>query len=292
MAKLSRILVPVEFSPRCQGAVHYAEALASHFQSEIVLLHVISPPVAYFGGLDAGSWYTNDELTDDLQRARTNLLDAFPCDPGPRCTVRRIVCVGDPACRVVETAAVEKCDLIVMPTHGHGPFRRFLLGSVTAKVLHDAICPVWTGPHMETASNHNALGVHHVLCAVDLAAPTRCVLSWAGQFAAEFGARVSMLHAIPAAETRLGPLYFDPEWRAMLARQAAEHMEYLAEDIGVRAEIVIESGEVASVVRDVARERNCDLVVIGRGTSLHAHRRLPTHAYAIARESPCPVVSV
>ncbi len=38
-----------------------------------------------------------------------------------------------------------------MPTHGYGPFRRFILGSVTAKVLHDADCPVWTGVHLEEA---------------------------------------------------------------------------------------------------------------------------------------------
>ena len=36
-----------------------------------------------------------------------------------------------------------------MPTHGYGPFRRFILGSNTAKVLHDADCPVWTGVHVE-----------------------------------------------------------------------------------------------------------------------------------------------
>ena len=33
----------------------------------------------------------------------------------------------------------------MMPTHGCGPLRRFLLGSVTAKVLHDVSTAVWTG---------------------------------------------------------------------------------------------------------------------------------------------------
>ena len=42
--------------------------------------------------------------------------------------------------------------VILMPTHGYGPFRRFILGSNTAKVLHDADCPVWTGVHLETLS--------------------------------------------------------------------------------------------------------------------------------------------
>jgi nucleotide-binding universal stress UspA family protein len=38
-----------------------------------------------------------------------------------------------------------------LPTHGLGAFRRSLIGSITAKVLHDAECPVWTGVHLAQA---------------------------------------------------------------------------------------------------------------------------------------------
>ena len=78
MANLSRILVPVEFSPRCQGAVQYAEALAHQFHSEIVLLHVISPPTVMVGSFDSASWYNGEEFTRELETARRNDLDAFP----------------------------------------------------------------------------------------------------------------------------------------------------------------------------------------------------------------------
>jgi hypothetical protein len=47
----------------------------------------------------------------------------------------------------VEFAANHHVDLVMMPTHGVGTFRSFLVGSVTAKVLHDANCPVWTAAH-------------------------------------------------------------------------------------------------------------------------------------------------
>jgi len=56
---------------------------------------------------------------------------------------------GDPAECIVRVAQENAVDLIVMPTHAHGRFRRFLLGSVTAKVLHDTDCPVLTGVHHE-----------------------------------------------------------------------------------------------------------------------------------------------
>jgi nucleotide-binding universal stress UspA family protein len=43
MPTFSRILAPIAFSARCQGAVQYAEALACHFHSQLVLLHVVTP---------------------------------------------------------------------------------------------------------------------------------------------------------------------------------------------------------------------------------------------------------
>jgi nucleotide-binding universal stress UspA family protein len=49
-----------------------------------------------------------------------------------------VVLQGDPARQFVDFAHSSNTDLIVMPTHGYGQFRQFILGSITAKVLHDA----------------------------------------------------------------------------------------------------------------------------------------------------------
>jgi hypothetical protein len=61
----------------------------------------------------------------------------------------RVLVEGDPATEIVNHAKNERIDLIMMPTHGHGPFRALLLGPVTAKVLHDAECPVRTTAHTD-----------------------------------------------------------------------------------------------------------------------------------------------
>jgi hypothetical protein len=63
--------------------------------------------------------------------------------------VTRSVISGDPAKVIVDYAADHRIDLIVMPTHGRGAFRSLLLGSVTAKVLHDSNCAVLTTAHAE-----------------------------------------------------------------------------------------------------------------------------------------------
>jgi nucleotide-binding universal stress UspA family protein len=292
MVKLSRILVPVEFSPRCHGAVQYAEALAKRFHSEIVLLHVVIPPVTSFGAMEAMAYENVAELTRELFTARKEELDRFPCEAPAGIAVRRVVMEGDPARIIVEYSGSDASDLIVMPTHGYGPFRRFLLGSVTAKVLHDSKCPVCTGPHMEQAPDYESIAFRHVACALDLGPHSRDVLCYAGQFAAAAEAKLTVIHALPPSTTSMGGFYFDPEWGIQLTKMARQRIEFLLGDIGLKAEIAIESGETPLAVRSVAERVGANVVVIGRGSTPHAHGHLPCNTYAIVRESPCAVIAL
>ncbi len=52
---------------------------------------------------------------------------------------------SEPGTLIDEVVAQENIDLVMMPTHGHGPMRRMLLGSITGKVLHDVQATVFTG---------------------------------------------------------------------------------------------------------------------------------------------------
>jgi nucleotide-binding universal stress UspA family protein len=272
--------------------VQYAEALSCHFHCEIVLLHVVIPPLANFSSFEAMAYTSADDLAREIAGQRTDDLEAFPCATPPDAAVRRVVLEGDPTQTIVEFAASEKCDLIVMPTHGYGPFRRFLLGSVTAKVLHDAICPVWTGPHMERAPDYSSVHFHNIICAIDLGPHSRTVLGWAAGFAREFGARLSIVHAIPSSATRLGGFYFDPDWRTQLTRTAVEHIGFLRREMQIEASVAIEAGEPPLVVTTAAEATSADLLVIGRGSTPRAHGHLPTNAYAMVRQSRCPVVTI
>ena len=72
MAWLSRILAPVDFSPRCRGAVQYAETLSCRFHSELILLHVVVPPLA-FPTAEAMAYSTAGDLTaEGWSRVRSN----------------------------------------------------------------------------------------------------------------------------------------------------------------------------------------------------------------------------
>ncbi|MGA3015603.1 MAG: universal stress protein [Bryobacteraceae bacterium] len=292
MAWLSRILAPVDFSPRCRGATEYAETLSCHFHSELILLHVVAPPVALYAAPEAMAYSTASELTVERLEQRKIELGAYLGGQCPDIPLAQEVVEGDPAREIVDYARGHDVDLIVMATHGYGPFRRFLLGSVTAKVLHDAGCPVWTGPHLEDAPSYQTIGFRSIVCAIDLAKGSRAVLEWAGRFAQEYGAELAIVHVLPESLVHWGGVYFDPEWRSQAAAAARDQIVRLQQELYPAVEVLIEIGDVPVVVSDVASRRKADLLVIGRGRDSGLLGRLRANAYAILRESPCPVVTI
>jgi nucleotide-binding universal stress UspA family protein len=279
-----KILLPVEFSERCRGAARYGEALACHFQAELVLLHVLTPPYAiYSGGADVAAYASvADILEERLDQAR-QALEAF-CEAHLQPGVREVVLEGDAAGTIVEYAHQARFDLIVMPTHGYGPFRRFLLGSVTAKVLHDVDCPVWTGPHLEQAPEWQSVALRRIACAIDLEPHSPAVLGWAASMAREYGAELLIVHAVPAP-----PLHPHAARRPDCLKQ---RIEALQQELAASGEVRMETGDVPAAVTHAVRDAHADLLVIGRSRSAGVAGRLRANAYAIVRDAPCPVVSI
>jgi nucleotide-binding universal stress UspA family protein len=178
----------------------------------------------------------------------------------------------------------------VLPTHGYGPFRRFILGSVTAKVLHDAECPVWTGVHMQDPLTE-AVGFHKIICAIDLENHSVKPLSWAWEMGQELGSKVTIVHAIPALGSER-PEYLEGKWSEYLIQQTMARIQELQDEAGTNAAVCIRAGKIAQAVAAAANDLRASIMVIGRGMATAFAGRLRTYSYAIIRESPCPVVSV
>jgi nucleotide-binding universal stress UspA family protein len=77
-----------------------------------------------------------------------------------------------------------------------------------------------------------------------------------------------------------------------LTRTAVEHIGFLRREMEIEASVAIEAGEPPLVVTTAAEATSADLLVIGRGSTPRAHGHLPTNAYAIVRQSTCPVVTI
>jgi nucleotide-binding universal stress UspA family protein len=291
MLSLSKIIAPVDFSERSPGAARYAGRLACHFHSELTLLHVLDA-----GAYDVSAYEFTGLVAGALPAERRSEAEALLANflPGEfrNMNVRQIVLSGDPAGEIVEFAHSERASLIVIPTHGYGPFRRFILGSVAAKILHDADCPVFTGVHIPDASPDDMRSFRKILCAVDFCPQSEKALKWASDFAGEFQAQLTVAHITPSLEGKTSE-YFDPTWRDCLAQSAREKIEEMQKRAGSNATVFIEdSNSIPQAVSAAASQLEADLVVIGRAASRGVLGRLRTNAYSIIRQSSCPVVSV
>jgi nucleotide-binding universal stress UspA family protein len=146
MPTARRILHPTDFSPASRAAFRKAMDLARTLRRELVLVHVLAPVI----GPMMPDGYIPPATYDDLQTAAramaTRHLDRLAVQ-ARRAKVRvssRLV-EGVPVHdRIVRTAKAVRAEVIVMGTHGRSGVSRVFLGSVAARVVATAPCPVLT----------------------------------------------------------------------------------------------------------------------------------------------------
>jgi nucleotide-binding universal stress UspA family protein len=266
-----------------------AKSVTGKYGAELILLYVADPlfPITTTGY--TGLVYV--PVSKEVLAEEGNELEKFGADQLQDIKVRHVLRKGDPVQEIVGFVKSEKIDLIAMPTHGRGEFRQFLIGSVTAKVLHDISCPVLTGVHMKKLPAAGPVSFSNILCAIDLGPQSSDVLKIALQLATDFQAQLSVVHAVPPP----GPgaeIFLTPAWRAEVVNVARLGVEKLLSASGAVANVHIEEGEPAKAVCSIAQKIGADLLVIGRGPRDGTAGSFTTHAYAIIRQSPCPVVSI
>jgi nucleotide-binding universal stress UspA family protein len=288
MIAFQRILFPVDFSGQCRATVPAVKALAKRFGSELELLHIVDLPIAWFGSPEAAAWSALINAEKMREEGRI-ALDRFIASEFSGTPVIAEVDEGEAGQLIVDHAHDEHADLVMMPTRGYGPFRAMLLGSTTAKVLHDARCPVWTGVHTDQAIPADRW--KHMLCALDTNPRDLAVLRWAAEFSAQQGLELRLVHAVEGA----GPAQtreHDPSMYDFLFNVARERMVSMQKEAGTKFEVCFLGGDPAQVVRQAAAGHEADLIVIGRGVMQKKLGRLRSSAYSIIRAAPCPVISI
>jgi nucleotide-binding universal stress UspA family protein len=262
------LLLPIDFSESNLAAARYVRQIAGWGDSHITLLHVRSDVPT-----------ENTEILDRLQQILRGL------------TVQTSMVSGDPANAISQYARDNGVDLIVMPTRGVGAVRRLVLGSVTAKVLQNAGCPVLTLIADNSVPEDAEPHFRHIICAVDLGPDSLRTLRCADALAKNNAASMTILHVNPQLEPVVGVVH-DREWCSYLARVLRAEIEKLKREAGVNASVRLAGGEPARTLAEITSELNADLLVIGRSRPRGVLGRLRTHAYSIICQASCPVLSV
>lgn len=285
------IVFPIDFSKQSIDACPYVAALAHRLEARLTLLHVVEglPP----GRSPLDRLYIGDdsELNRRVEQA-SGALAAFRQQYLPQGPSEIRVLVGDPSICIVNYGAESNGRMIVMPTRGFGPFRQMLLGSVTAKVLHDSRCPVLTGPHLEAAIHPTKwFELRRIMCAMALDCETEEALKVSAELANQVGAELMAIHVVTPVEEGLLPL-IEPGSPPISKETIRKAMTDALDRMGVSASVHVSAGEPSRHLASAAKEHNVDLIVIGRGGGPELPGGLGSHGYAIVRRAPCPVLRV
>lgn len=162
MLPVGTILHPTDFSEHSEVAFRVASALARDYNARLILLHVISPSMAIYGGKPASAMTgpaaeEAKKCLRELERSHWRLpcSAAFLVEEAKQSLrkmeerthhirVELLVLQGDPADMILRAAEETHSDMIVMGTQGRTALSRLLLGSVAESVIRKAPCPVLT----------------------------------------------------------------------------------------------------------------------------------------------------
>jgi nucleotide-binding universal stress UspA family protein len=300
MIELRRILCPIDFSDHAHHAVEHAAMLARWYDSTITVLYA-QPFI-----LTAASAAVTPTLPPSVAAARDReqVLESMRCllrdvaDGGV--SMRFEVIEGAAAPVILERAQALPSDLIVMGTHGHSGFERFVLGSVTEKVLRKASCPVLSVPPRVHGVAHRPPLFSRILCAVDFSDCSLNALTYAMAMAQEADARLTVLHVMemsPEVEEVLSggsDVLRDYTIRARAAR--VERLRAIVPE-AVRAyctvETVLAEGKPSGEILREAAERRSDLIVIGiHGRGAVDRLFFGSTTQHVVREATCPVLTL
>ena len=136
------ILVPLDFSDNASAILEWAAHLAKAHDSKLVLFHAYHLPVEFQqleGAYLPPDFWANvkAEAQQSLSRYEAELRTSG-------LSVESVVREGYAATAIVDEAAEQSVDLIVIGTHGLSGIKHMLLGSIAERVVQKAPCPVLT----------------------------------------------------------------------------------------------------------------------------------------------------
>jgi nucleotide-binding universal stress UspA family protein len=208
--------------------------------------------------------------------------------------------IGNPVDKIVEIAKKQEADLIVIGTRGQGGWKRLLLGSVSASVLHHAPCSVLLVN--EKRGLHGSKGFEHILLASDGSASADRAALVAVKIAQTFATSLRALNVVEPFS--LGPVLSDDDY-ALLTKSdpevvASHYMAHLRSclggavaDAGVYCTFHQERGPAEDVIVRFAKEHSSDLIVMGsRGLGGFERMLLGSVSTYVAHHATCPVLIV
>ncbi len=276
------ILCPTDFSDAATFALQYAKVMAAGFQARLVALYAeaFEPPPYFTAGQEKDLLQS---LAGSRKAAATHLSHYVTTRVGKKLPVESLVVEGPPAVAILRNAQDRDVDWIVMGTHGRGGWHRFLLGSVTERVLQESDRPVLTVREKKGAVEPIQVPPKQVLCPVNYSGVALQALHQAVAIVESFSANLLVIHVLES----LG--------EEAEERQMDRLCSWIPESIRSRCQLkeMIRRGNAAEQILEAAESANCDMIVLGA-----RHKRfwnttvIGTTTMNVTRYAPCPVLTL
>jgi nucleotide-binding universal stress UspA family protein len=286
----------VDFSPISKRALDHASAIARWYEAELTVLHVTPLMPTIFGFPAAVDTAALAAVDADAVVPELTAFAAEAAAAVSKCEM--VVRSGSPSAEILRYVAEEDADLVVLGTHGRTGFERFMVGSVTEKVLRKAPCPVLSvPPHSEGQPERPVFA--RILYGADFSEAGGRAAEYALSLAQEANGSLTLLHVVdwmPDKSFAKYPQFDADAYRHVITSDARRQLEALVPDEArnwCEPDLRITCGKPYRQILRVAAEDKADLIVLG------AHGRGPidrmlfgSTAQHVVRQSLCPVLTV
>jgi nucleotide-binding universal stress UspA family protein len=278
------ILVATGGSPWSDAAVAYAIAIAARTGASLRILTVLVNPAMYVTpDVIASSEVVAEVIEQDGQELLARVA-AQAYQAGVDCqTLWRWGAVPD---SILQTAAEDACDLIVLGAHRVTGWRRLRLGHIANAVAAKAHQPVLVVKQAPEAAPDAPLG-RRLLVATGGSPWSDRAVEHAIALAQSEHLSICLLHVAPGRARRRHSVT-DIEGQQILDRSAA-----WAADAGITVNTILAHGDVPRTIVATAAEQQCDGIVMGsRGSSGWKRLMLGSISNAVVVTTVLPVLVV
>lgn len=183
---MKRILVPIDFSEYSVDALKVAAKVAKKNNFEIILLHILEMP--HLSNDPFGNSNSIPEIIFFKNKAIDKLEELMDSEFLEGIEVLESIELNKVDLGVIDAAAKNHVDLIIMGSHGTSGFKELLVGSNTEKIVRHSKIPVLVIKKEEAEFKPN-----HIVFASDFSEETKEPFAKMLEFSKIFGSKLSLV---------------------------------------------------------------------------------------------------
>jgi hypothetical protein len=239
VARMEKLLVATDGSIFSENAIREAINLAKTCSSKLIAVSVVKTNPEFEDLVPLVVEKAEKEVREHLESIKNRASrEGVDC----KIVVHRS---EEPFQDIVNDAAKNKVDMVIIGTHGRTGLKRLMMGSVTAKVIGHAPCKVLVVP------KGTRLTLKKILIATD------------GSVFSEFASREAISIAKHSGGILLALSVAKRDENIPLARESVNVVKELAEREGIKVETLTLKGEPYETIVKTAEQRNAGLIIVG-----------------------------